>query len=114
MTSLLDGAKSVVSRGSDLGDRVEALGRASESARGRLDDRVVDDAEATVERVGRRLGLTANHTVVAIGGATGSGKYSTFNALAGIELSSVGVRRPTTSWATACIWGKEGASELLD
>ncbi|HEY2880361.1 GTPase [Nocardioides sp.] len=103
-----------MSRGSDLGDRVEALGRASESARGRLDDRVVDDAEATVDRVARRLGLTANHTVVAIGGATGSGKSSTFNALAGIELSSVGVRRPTTSWATACIWGKEGASELLD
>jgi GTPase Era involved in 16S rRNA processing len=114
VTSLLDGAKSLVSRGSDLGDRVEALGRASESARGRLDDRVVDDAEATVDRVARRLGLTADHTVVAIGGATGSGKSSTFNALAGVELSSVGVRRPTTSWATACIWGKEGASELLD
>jgi GTPase Era involved in 16S rRNA processing len=114
VTSLLDGAKRRVSRGSDLGDRVEALGRASESARGRLDDRVVDDAEATVDRVARRLSLTADHTVVAIGGATGSGKSSTFNALAGVELSSVGVRRPTTSWATACIWGKEGASELLD
>ena len=51
---------------------------------------------------------------MAIAGATGSGKSSTFNALAGIELSSVGVRRPTTSWATACVWGKEGAEELLD
>ena len=72
------------------------------------------DADATVERVARRLGLTADHTVVAIAGATGSGKSSTFNALAGIELSSVGVRRPTTSWATACVWGKDGADELLD
>ncbi|HEX4471697.1 MAG TPA: YfjP family GTPase, partial [Nocardioides sp.] len=114
MTSLLDGAKRLVSRGSDLGDRIEALGRAGESARGRLDDRVVDDAQATAERVARRLGLTADHTVVAIAGATGSGKSSTFNALAGVELSSVGVRRPTTSWATACVWGKEGAGELLD
>jgi GTP-binding protein EngB required for normal cell division len=102
-----------VSRGSDLGDRIEALGRATEAARGRLDDRVVDDAEATVERVSRRLGLAADHTVVAIAGATGSGKSSTFNALAGVELATVGVRRPTTSWATACVWGKEGADELL-
>jgi energy-coupling factor transporter ATP-binding protein EcfA2 len=114
VTSLLDGAKRLMSRGSDLGDRIEALGRASEAARGRLDDRAVDDAEATADRVARRLGLTAAHTVVAIAGATGSGKSSTFNALAGIELSSVGVRRPTTSWATACIWGREGADELLE
>ena len=55
MTSLLDGARRLVSRGSDLGDRIEALGRASEAARGRLDDRVVDDAEAIVERAARRL-----------------------------------------------------------
>ncbi len=102
-----------MSRGSDLGDRIEALGRATEAARGRLDDRVVDDAEATVDRVSRRLGLAADHTVVAIAGATGSGKSSTFNALAGVELATVGVRRPTTSWATACVWGKEGADELL-
>jgi GTP-binding protein EngB required for normal cell division len=74
---------------------------------------VVDDASATVERIDQRLGLTAEHTVVAIAGATGSGKSSTFNALAGVELSSVGVRRPTTSWATACVWGKQGADELL-
>jgi len=52
--------------------------------------------------------------VVAIAGATGSGKSSTFNALTGLELSAVGVRRPTTSWATACVWGSEGAPELLE
>ena len=114
VTSLLEGAKRLVSRGTDLSDRVEALGRASEAARGRLDDPVVDRADATVERVSRRLGLTAGHTVVAIAGATGSGKSSTFNALAGVELAPVGVRRPTTSWATACVWGKEGADELLE
>jgi GTP-binding protein EngB required for normal cell division len=113
VTALLDGAKRLVSRGSDLGDRIEALERAAEAARGRLDDRVLEDVEATVDRVSRRLGLSADHTVVAIAGATGSGKSSTFNALAGVELVTVGVRRPTTSWATACVWGKEGAEELL-
>jgi GTP-binding protein EngB required for normal cell division len=109
----MDGAKRLMSRGSDLGDRIEALGQASASARGRLDDRVVDDADATAARVATRLDLTAEHTVVALAGATGSGKSSTFNALAGVELAPVGVRRPTTSWATACVWGREGADELL-
>ena len=114
MSSLLEGAKRLVSRGSDLGDRIEGLRQASEAARGRLDDHVVDEAEAAAVRVATRLGLAADHTVVALAGATGSGKSSTFNALAGVELSSVGVRRPTTSWATACVWGKEGATELLE
>ncbi len=113
MSSLLEGAKRLVSRGSELGDRVEGLEQAGRAARGRLDDGVVDDVQAAVARVATRLGLTADHTVVALAGATGSGKSSTFNALAGVELSSVGVRRPTTSWATACVWGKEGADELL-
>ena len=44
----------------------------------------------------------------------GSGKSSTYNWLTGLDLSAVGVRRPTTSWATACVWGSEGASELLE
>ena len=114
MSSLLEGAKRLVSRGSDLGDRIEGLEQATEAARGRLDDHVVDEAEAAAHRVATRLGLTADHTVVALAGATGSGKSSTFNALAGVELTSVGVRRPTTSWATACVWGKEGATELLE
>jgi GTP-binding protein EngB required for normal cell division len=114
MTSLLEGATSQVSRSSDLGARVDGLATAVDAARGRVDDRTVDDAQAMVERVSSRIGLTAEHTVVAIAGATGSGKSSTFNKLAGVELSSVGVRRPTTSWATACVWGKEGAQELLD
>ncbi len=114
MTSLMDGARRLLSRGTDLGDRVEGLRTAGEAARGRLDDHVVDDAETTVRRVTERLGLLSQHTVVALAGATGSGKSSTFNALAGVELSSVGVRRPTTSWATACVWGQEGATELLE
>ena len=114
MSSLLEGAKRLVSRSSDLDDRIDGLERAAEAARGRLDDEVVDEAEAAAQRVATRLGLTADHTVVALAGATGSGKSSTFNALAGVELSSVGVRRPTTSWATACVWGKEGADELLE
>ena len=114
MSSLLEGAKKLVTRSSDIGARVEGLEQATEAARGRLDDRVVDDARGVVDRVSSRLKLSADHTVVALAGATGSGKSSTFNALTELELSAVGVRRPTTSWATACVWGRDGAEELLE
>jgi GTP-binding protein EngB required for normal cell division len=114
MTSLLEGARKMVSRGTDIGARIEGLDAATEAARGRLDDALVDDARAVVDRATGRLRLSADHTVVAIAGATGSGKSSTFNALTGLELAAVGVRRPTTSWASACVWGSDGADELLE
>ena len=114
MTSLLEGAKKMVTRGTGIGARIDGLDTATGAARGRLDDQLVDEGRAVVDRASGRLRLSADHTVVAIAGATGSGKSSTFNALTGIELSAVGVRRPTTSWATACVWGREGADELLE
>ncbi len=114
MTGLLEGARRLMTRSADTGARVEGLLAAAEAARGRLDDALVDDAETVAHRAADRLRLSAEHTVVAIAGATGSGKSSTYNALTGLELSSVGVRRPTTSWASACVWGTEGATELLE
>jgi hypothetical protein len=114
MTSLLEGAKKLVTRGSDIGARVQGLDDAVQAARGRLDDALLDRAGDVVDRAAARLRLSADHTVVALGGATGSGKSSTFNALVGLDLASVGVRRPTTSWASACTWGVNGAGELLE
>ncbi len=114
MTSVLEGAKKLVTRSSDIGTRITALEQAITASQGRLDNQVVDDARVVVDRAASRLRLSADHTVVAIAGATGSGKSSTFNALTELELSAVGVRRPTTSWASACVWGSEGAAELLE
>ncbi|MGE5720529.1 MAG: ABC transporter, partial [Nocardioidaceae bacterium] len=115
MTALVEGAKRLVGKGSsDVNARVEGLEQAVESARGRLDDDLVDDAAGVVERAGARLKLSANHTVVALAGATGSGKSSTFNAITDLDLAAVGVKRPTTSWTMACTWGAEGAGDLLD
>ena len=115
MTALVEGAKRLVGRGSsDIGSRVEGLEQAVDSARGRLDDGLVDDAAGVVDRAGARLKLSAEHTVVGLAGATGSGKSSTFNALVGLDLAAVGVKRPTTSWTMACTWGAEGSGELLD
>ncbi|HEY0891110.1 MAG TPA: YfjP family GTPase [Nocardioides sp.] len=118
MTSLLHGAmngvKGLVTQGSDIGERLDGLAAAVAAAEGRFDEELVGEARTIVERAGGRLRLSAEHTVVGIAGATGSGKSSTFNALTGLELSAVGVRRPTTSWATACVWGTQGARELLE
>ena len=115
MTALLQGAKRLVGkRSSDVTVRMDGLRQAVESSRGRLDEQLLDDAAEVVDRAGARLRLSADHTVVALAGATGSGKSSTFNALTGLELAAVGVRRPTTSWTMACVWGTEGAGDLLD
>ena len=114
MTSLLEGARRLVTRGTDIGQRIEGLDVATTAARGHLDPDLVDRTTAVVERASGRLRLSADHTVVALAGATGSGKSSTFNALNGLDLAAVGVRRPTTSWASACVWGDDGADELLD
>lgn len=104
----------IATRGTAIGGRVTGLGDAVVAARGRVDDAVLDDVAAATDRATGRLRLSARHTVVAIAGATGSGKSSTYNALTGLELSSVGIRRPTTSWATAVVWGSEDAQELLE
>ena len=102
------------SGGSPLADRLAALDEAVELARGRLDGPVVDAAERVAGKAGARLRLGAEQTVVALAGATGSGKSSLLNALAEQDVSAVGVRRPTTSAATAVIWGSDGAGALLD
>jgi GTP-binding protein EngB required for normal cell division len=114
VTGLVESARRLVGRGSDLTDRLDGLEEAVRSSRGRLPDDLVDEAAAVVERAGARLRISGDHTVVALAGATGSGKSSTFNAITGLDLSGVGVRRPTTSWTMACAWGEDDAAELLD
>jgi GTP-binding protein EngB required for normal cell division len=114
VSGLVAGAKRALRRTAPLDVRLDGLEQAVQAGRGRLDDTVVDPAAVVVERAGARLRLSPEHTVVALAGATGSGKSSTFNALCGLELAAVGVRRPTTSWATACIWGGDPADGLLD
>jgi GTP-binding protein EngB required for normal cell division len=93
--------------------RLGALAEAAELARGRLDDDAVGAADAVVRRAGERLGHGLESTVVALAGPTGAGKSTLFNALAGRELVTAGVRRPTTSAATAAVWG-DTDPRLLD
>src|SRR3712207_1696099 len=86
----------------------------SDLCEGRVPDEVVAEARRVVTQTDRRLAASGAATVVALAGATGSGKSSTFNALTGTELATVGVRRPTTSTASACSFGEDAAEELLD
>ncbi|GAA0385271.1 hypothetical protein Acor_48560 [Acrocarpospora corrugata] len=97
-----------------LEERLGALGAAAELAEGRLDGAVVAEARAVVARAGVRGSLSVDHTVVALAGATGSGKSSLFNTFTGSALASVGVTRPTTSKAQAALWDPDGSGPLLD
>ncbi|MFF5176920.1 GTPase [Micromonospora sp. NPDC000316] len=95
--------------------RLDGVRRFLTAVDGLLPDADLVSAHTLVERAGTRLALSRDHTVVALAGATGSGKSSLFNALAQLELSPVGVRRPTTGVTHACVWGPlEGANRLLD
>jgi GTP-binding protein EngB required for normal cell division len=98
----------------ELGARLAALDEVVTLGRGRLDPALVEDAARVAGKAGARLRLGAGHTVVALAGATGSGKSSLVNALSGESVAEVGVRRPTTSSTTAVVWGADGAGELLD
>uniref|UniRef100_UPI001BDD85CF GTPase n=1 Tax=Pseudonocardia lacus TaxID=2835865 RepID=UPI001BDD85CF len=98
----------------DVAARLRALDQVLDAGAGHLDEARLAPARALARRAGERLRLSGAHTVVALAGATGSGKSSLFNALAGADVSTVGVRRPTTGVAHAAVWGGEGAGPLLD
>jgi GTPase Era involved in 16S rRNA processing len=94
--------------------RVDALGELLGLSRTRVSPDALAETGELLERVGERRRLSLEHTVVALAGATGSGKSTLFNALAGLDLSETGVRRPTTSRPLACAWQPDRAAGLLD
>jgi energy-coupling factor transporter ATP-binding protein EcfA2 len=97
-----------------LTDRLAALREALEIAEDRLEVPEVGRARTLLAKAGAREAL-GDATVVALAGATGSGKSTLFNALSGAEVSTPGVRRPTTGVAHATVWGGAGgADRLLD
>ncbi|WP_455772491.1 YfjP family GTPase [Streptomyces lydicus] len=108
-----DGGRRAESGG--LRGRLEALRELIALSRSRLDGRMLETAGRVLEVADERYRLSGEHTVVALAGATGSGKSSLFNALAGANRSQVGPRRPTTAEPVACVWpgGRPGAEGLL-
>jgi energy-coupling factor transporter ATP-binding protein EcfA2 len=99
--------------GGPLRVRLEALRELIGLSRTRLDGTTLAEAGRVLDEAAARQRLSSRHTVVAIAGATGSGKSTLFNALAEVPISETGLRRPTTSAPIACTWS-DGSAGLLD
>lgn len=102
-----------VPSGGPLRPRLDALRELVGLSRARLDGDTLAEAGRVLDEAAARQRLSSRHTVVAIAGATGSGKSTLFNTLAGAQISDTGLRRPTTAAPIACSW-TDGAAGLLD
>jgi len=111
-----------ISDGADragLSVRLTALARMVEIGNERsgpdgFSEELLASATDVLARADQRLLLSSRHTVVSLAGGTGSGKSSLFNRLAGADFSTVGVTRPVTREAHACVWGVAGSGPLLE
>lgn len=99
---------------SGLNSQINSIVEAMQLAEPYLEPETIDLAADVIARAESRRQLSAEHVVVGLFGATGSGKSTMFNALVGQELATTGVIRPTTTDTVAAIWEPEGAGELLD
>ena len=98
-----------------LPQRLDALDEAVALADGRLDEELVERARAVLTKARERLAKGPSTVVVALGGGTGSGKSSLFNALAEQDIARVGPVRPVTAEVAALSVGDaEGAKAVLD
>ena len=103
----------------ELSARLTALGSLVEIGGARtgpdgFSEELLAAAGDVLTRAGQRLMLSSRHTVVSLAGGTGSGKSSLFNRLSGADFSTVGVTRPVTREAHACVWGVDGSGPLLE
>ncbi|WP_010550382.1 dynamin family protein [Brachybacterium paraconglomeratum] len=101
-------------RTTPLHERLDALDRALSALDGIAPGEALTGTTELLERIDRRRALSAEHTVIGLFGATGSGKSSLLNALIGKDVARAAVRRPTTSAPLAAVLGDAGSEALLD
>lgn len=89
------------------------LEHAVELGEGHLPQAALRPARDVLQRAGERNRLHPERTVVALLGATGSGKSSLMNAVVGRDVARVAAIRPTTAEPLAVVFGG-GADALLD
>lgn len=106
--------RSTGSRSESLTWRADQLEEAIETGGMELISDASTAGQRVVSKVRERWALKGGRTVVSLAGATGSGKSTLFNQLVGHTVAEISARRPTTSRATAAIWGDEEAAELLN
>lgn len=99
---------------SKLASQAAKLSEAAKLVEHRLDEELIAQAQQAADRVDARLAFSGDDTVVALGGATGSGKSSLFNAISGTNLAEAGVKRPTTNNSMVGYWGDQLPTGLLD
>ena len=95
-----------------LNEGLHDLSRAIDLADGRVSPDLLERANELRDAVVERQAAGLETTVVALFGATGSGKSSLFNALAGTDLARVAARRPTTNAPMSV--SQQPATEVLD
>lgn len=95
--------------GADLDSALWELRRVVELGDGLVDEEALAPARTVLERASQRRALAPGMTVVALLGATGSGKSSLFNALTGTSLARTAVTRPTTTQPLAAVPAGLGA-----
>ncbi|WP_246956639.1 dynamin family protein [Brachybacterium sp. Marseille-Q7125] len=100
--------------GASLLERIDALESATDALEGVAPSGAVDSSREVLQRIDHRQALSAEHTVIGLFGATGSGKSSLTNALIGREITRAAVRRPTTSEPVAAVLGEHDSDPLLD
>lgn len=100
--------------GPGIDRRAAELSEAVEAGRGVLPEEVLQRADAVLDRVLQRAGISAENTVVGFFGATGSGKSSLFNAVTGKKIARVAATRPATTAPVAAVWGDADHEELTD
>ena len=92
-----------VAAGHDLDARLADLERAVELGEGLVSPEAMAPARAVLESADQRRRLAPGVVVVALLGATGSGKSSLLNALAGTRIARTAVTRPTTTRPLAAL-----------
>jgi len=98
----------------DLDTNLQSLVTAVQACRNRVDPQILARAQAVIDHAGRRLSLSRDATVIALAGATGSGKSSVFNAVTRTALAEPGIQRPMTQETMAVTFGDLDTSALLD
>lgn len=97
-----------------IDERVNRLRTLSELTALDLPADISSEIHRTLSVADERLALNPDIAVVALIGATGSGKSSLFNSLLQSDIARVGVRRPTTTDALAASPSGSDVTALLD
>ncbi len=101
-----------------LAARAQEFSRALELSAGVIDPAELPSLRAVAARAQERSRLSAEHTVVALAGATGTGKSSLFNRIVGVDAARTSAQRPTTERPLAAVAETaqlaDGSRELLN